>query len=307
MTNVVLQAENLTKKFGNFTAVDNLSFALADGEILGLLGPNGAGKTTTIQMLLGVMDPTMGQITYFGKPFAAHRSEILKQVNFSSTYIALPWHFTVWEILDVFGRLYEIPNRNGRILKLLQEFEIERLKDKNFYMLSAGEKTRLILVKSFLNYPKILLLDEPTASLDPEIAIKVREFLKKQRQEYAVSMLLTSHNMAEVEEMCDRVIIIHHGKIIAEDTPENLAKEISDCEVELLIKKDRLKAEKLFTKLNLPFDKELFHFRVLIDEKQVAEVLTLLTKEKIEYGEISINKPGLEDFFLKVIKEAPND
>lgn len=307
MTNIVLQAENLTKKFGSFTAVDNLSLALADGEILGLLGPNGAGKTTTIQMLLGVMDPSMGKITYFGKPFETHRSEILKQVNFSSTYIALPWHFTVWEILDVFGRLYEIPNRNGRIEKLLQEFEIEHLKDKNFYMLSAGEKTRLILVKSFLNYPKILLLDEPTASLDPEIAIKVRQFLKKQRQEYAVSMLLTSHNMAEVEEMCDRVIIIRRGKIIAEDTPENLAKEISDCQVELLIKKDHLKAAKLFTRLDLPFDKEQFHFRVLIDEKQVAEVLTLLTSEKIEYSEISINKPDLEDFFLKVIKEVADD
>lgn len=307
MTNIVLQAENLTKKFGNFTAVDNLSLALADGEILGLLGPNGAGKTTTIQMLLGVMDPSMGQITYFGKTFDSHRPEILKQVNFSSTYIALPWHFTVWEILDVFGRLYEIPNRSGRIEKLLQEFEIEHLKNKNFYMLSAGEKTRLILVKSFLNYPKILLLDEPTASLDPEIAIKVRQFLKKQRQEYAVSMLLTSHNMAEVEEMCDRVIIIHHGKIIAQDRPENLAKEISDCEVELLIKKDRLKAEKLFARLNLPFAKERFHFRVTIDEKKVTEVLTLLASEKIEYSEISVNKPDLEDFFLQVIKENADD
>ncbi|MBI2334625.1 ABC transporter ATP-binding protein [Candidatus Daviesbacteria bacterium] len=283
--------------------MDNLSFSLKDGEILGLLGPNGAGKTTTIQMLLGVMEPSFGEITYFGKPFYKHRSEILKQINFSSTYIALPWHFTVWEILDVFGRLYEIPNKKGRILKLLEEFEISHLKDKNFFMLSAGEKTRLILVKSFLNYPKIMLLDEPTASLDPDISVKVRDFLKKQQREYQVSMLFTSHNMAEVEEMCDRVIIIRRGQIIAEDTPENLAKEIKDCQIELLIKKDAARADKFLTGLELAFEKERHYFRIMVDESKVAELLTLLTKESIEYEEVSINKPDLEDFFLKVIKE----
>lgn len=307
MTNPVLQVKNLTKNFGQFVAVDNISFSLKDGEILGLLGPNGAGKTTTIQMLLGVMDPTFGQISYFGKPFEANRSEILKQVNFSSTYIAMPWHFTIWEILDIFARLYEIPNKKGRIMKLLEEFEISHLKNKNFYTLSAGEKTRLILVKSFLNYPKILLLDEPTASLDPDIAVKVRNFLKLQQNKYQVSMLFTSHNMAEVEEMCDRVIIIHHGKIIAEDSPENLAKEITDCQVELLIKKDFDKANKFFTKLELLFEQDRFHYSVTVDEKQVAELLTLLTKQGIEYEEVSINKPDLEDFFLKVIKEKTND
>lgn len=307
MANAVLQAKNLTKKFGQFTAVDNISLSLRDGEILGLLGPNGAGKTTTIQMLLGVMEPTIGEISYFGKPFEDNRSEILKQVNFSSTYIAMPWHFTVLEILDIFARLYEIPHKKGRIIKLLEEFEISHLKNKNFYMLSSGEKTRLILVKSFLNYPKILLLDEPTASLDPDIAVKVRSFLKKQQKEYQVSMLFTSHNMAEVGEMCDRVIIIHHGKIIAEDHPENLAKEISDCQVELLIKKQSARADRLFTRLELPFEKERFHFYITVDEKRVAQFLTLLTKEGIEYEEVSINKPDLEDFFLKVIREKTDD
>lgn len=303
MTDFVLQAKNLSKNFGQFVAVDNISFSLKDGEILGLLGPNGAGKTTTIQMLLGVMDPSFGEISYFGKPFEVNRSEILKQVNFSSTYIAMPWHFTIWEILDIFARLYEIPNKKGRIMKLLAEFEISHLKNKNFYTLSAGEKTRLILVKSFLNYPRILLLDEPTASLDPDIAVKVRAFLKKQQREYQVSMLFTSHNMAEVEEMCDRVIIIHHGKIIAEDTPENLARQISDCQIELLIKKTSVKASRLFTKLELPFEQNRFYFSVTVDERRIAELLTLLTKEGIEYEEVSINKPDLEDFFLKVIKE----
>lgn len=232
MTNPVLEVKNLTKKFGEFTAVDNLSFSLKDGEILGLLGPNGAGKTTTIQMLLGVMDPTFGEITYFGKSFAKHREEILKQINYSSGYISLPWLHTVEEILDVFARLYEVPNKKNRILKLLQIFEIEHLYKEQFYNLSAGERSRVLLVKAFLNYPKILLLDEPTASLDPDIASKVRQFLKKEKQEFSVSMLFTSHNMPEIEEMCDRIIFIHHGQVISHGTPSELLKKFGEEDLE---------------------------------------------------------------------------
>lgn len=305
MNNIVLEVKNLTKKFGSpageFTAVDNISFTLSDSEILGLLGPNGAGKTTTIQMLLGVMEQTVGEIIYFGKQFSKHREETLKQVNFSSTYISLPWWFTTVEILDIFGRLYEIPDRNKRIQKLLKEFEIEYLKDKQFFMLSAGEKTRLLLTKSFLNYPKVLLLDEPTASLDVEIAVKVREFLKKEQKEYKVSMLFTSHNMSEVEEMCDRVIILNKGKIIAEDSPANLTKNISQCKIELLIKQDAQKALDFFRKENLPFRQEKSFFSISIDERKVADFLIQLTNEKISYEEVSINKPSLEDYFLQVI------
>jgi len=227
MKEPVLEVKNLTKKFsgsasggGDFTAVDNVSFELHEGEVLGLLGPNGAGKTTTIQMLLGVMEPNSGTVKYFGKPFKKHREEILKVTNFASTYIGLPFLFTVEEILDVFARLYEVEERKKRIQKLLAAFEIDHLAKTNFYKLSAGEKTRLILAKAFINFPKIILLDEPTASLDVEIAIKVREFLKKEKQQYSVSMLFTSHNMKEVEEMCDRILIIHHGKIIHEGPPQ---------------------------------------------------------------------------------------
>lgn len=301
----ILEVKNLTKKFGSsnseFTAVDNLSLSLSEGEILGLLGPNGAGKTTTIQMLLGVMTPTKGEINYFGKPFKNHREEILKQINFSSTYISLPWLFTVTEILEVFARLYEIPDKKKRINKLIEEFEIAHLAKKQFSDLSSGEKTRLLLVKAFLNYPKIILLDEPTASLDVEIAVKVRDFLKKEKKKYNVSMLFTSHNMAEVEEMCDNVIILNHGKIIAENTPENLAKEISECEIELFIKADAQKAINLFTKSKIPFQQDRFNFKLIVGEKKIAEFLIFLAHEKIEYDDISINKPSLEDYFLKTI------
>jgi ABC-2 type transport system ATP-binding protein len=303
MQNNILEVKNLSKKFGKFTAVDNLSFSIKDGEILGLLGPNGAGKTTTIQMLLGIMEPTEGDIAYFDKTFKQNREEILKQINYSSTYISLPWSFTILEILDVFSRLYEVQNRKKRIDKLLKEFEIEQLAKKQFNMLSAGEKTRVLLIKSFLNYPKIILLDEPTSSLDPDIAIKVREFLIKQRKEYNVSMLFTSHNMGEVEEMCDRVIVLDHGKIIAKDTPENLAKSIADAEIELIIKNDAKKIIKLLTITKIPFKQDRFNFKIIVDEKKIAEFLIFLAKEKIQYENISIKKPDLEDYFLQVIEK----
>lgn len=303
MTNPVLEVKNLTKKFGNFTAVNNISFHVGDGEILGLLGPNGAGKTTTIQMLLSVMDPTAGEIVYFNKSFKKHREEILKNVNFSSTYISLPWLFTVKEVLEVFGRLYEVGDRKKRIQKLLNEFELDHLVDRHFYMLSAGEKTRLLLTKAFLNYPKIILLDEPTASLDPDIAIKIREFLKKERKEYNVSMLFTSHNMSEVEEMCDRVIILKAGTIVAEDKPDNLTKRIPTCRVTLTFSDHLEKANELLASKNLPLEKDRAKITVTIDEKNIADLLMDLAKEKLEYDEITIDKPTLEDFFLQTIKE----
>lgn len=304
MTNPVLEVKNLTKSFGKFTAVDNVSFSLQKGEVLGLLGPNGAGKTTTIQMLLGAMESTEGNIAYFGKPFKKNREEILKAINFASTYITLPWEFTVLEILNIFARLYEVPNRKERIEKLLTTFDLVRLSKRSYGDLSAGEKTRLALTKAFLNYPKIILLDEPTASLDVEIAVKVREFLKKQKQEYSVSMLLTSHNMSEVEEMCDRILILNHGKIIDEGTPEKLAKNITECEIEVTIVEDHQKTVALLKEKEFPFEVYKYHFKIPLDERNIAEFLILLASENINYQEISINKPDLKDYFLQITKES---
>ncbi len=301
MDKLIFEVKNLTKKFGSFTAVDNISFSLADGEILGLLGPNGAGKTTTIQMLLDVMTPTEGSIKYFGKSFKDHKEEILKEINFSSTYISMPWLFTINELLDLYASLYEVKDKKKRIEKLLREFEFEGFAKKQFYMLSAGEKTRLCIIKAFLNYPKIILLDEPTASLDPEIATKVREFLKKEKNEYNVSMLFTSHNMAEVEEMCDRVLVLHHGKIIDEGIPVKLAEKISDCVIELTIVKDKKRATSFFEEKEFAFGEGRNVFKISVDEKHIADFLTLLAEEKIGYEQISISKPDLEDYFLKTI------
>lgn len=302
MSKYVLEVNNLTKKFGNFIAVNNISFSLKEGEILGILGPNGAGKTTTIHMLLNIMEPTMGTISYFGKELNAHREEILKNINFSSTYISLPWFFTVNEVLDIFARLYGIPDKNKRINKLLKEFEIEHLRKRQYSMLSAGERTRLILTKAFLNYPRVILLDEPTSSLDPDIAIKIRRFLIKERNEYDVSILLTSHNMAEVEEMCDRILVIKSGKILVTGTPSALTKTISKCTIELNL--DNLeKARKLFNSKKISFELNKSRFNIKIDEKRISELLSLLSAENIEYSEISIFKPDLEDFFINIVNE----
>lgn len=298
----VLEVKNLSKHFGSFTAVDNVSFSIKEGGVLGFLGPNGAGKTTTIQMLIGVLTPTSGNITYFGKNFYTNREEILRQVNFASTYISLPWQFTIQEILDIFGRLYSVENRQKRIKKLLQAFEIENLQYKNYYMLSAGEKTRVLLAKAFLNFPKLILLDEPTASLDVEIAAKVREFLKKEREEYNTSILLTSHNMDEVEMLCDNVIIVNHGKIIDQDTPEKLAGKIATCKIDLTIIKQDKEAEVLFKKEKITFDKNRHKFSLILEEKKIAEFLMMLASHKIEYHEITIQKPELEDYFIEMLE-----
>ena len=297
----VLEVKNLTKQFGDFTAVDHVSFSLNEGEILGLLGPNGAGKTTTIYMLLDVMEPTSGQISYFGKTFKKERSEILKRINYSSAYISLPWLFTVDQVLLVYADLYEIPNKEKRIDKLLIEFEIDHLRKKAVHTLSAGENARLLLTKAFLNYPEIILLDEPTSSLDPDIAVKIREFLRKEQKEYGVSMLFTSHNMAEVEEMCDRVIFLNQGKIIAEDSPDNLSSEIPDSEIELLIK-DFKNSEKIFKDEEIEFRREGNIFHATIRTKKIPEFLFLLTKNNVEFEDINIKKPTLEDYFLKYSK-----
>lgn len=303
MSKNVVEVKNLTKKFGNFTAVDNISFEIKEGEILGLLGPNGAGKTTTIHILLDVMAPTNGSISYFGKPFKGNQSEILKKLNFSSAYISLPWLFTVEEILNVFANLYEVPNKQARIKRLLSEFEIDHLRKKSIHMLSAGEMARLLLTKAFINYPKIILLDEPTASLDPDIAVKIREFLRRQQKEYKVSMLFTSHNMSEVEEMCDNIVFLNKGKIIAKDKPENLSKQIPESEIEF-ITKNILKAKNFLESQKISFVQNKNTFKISLKTKDISKFITSMTSEKIEYEDISVNKPNLEDYFLKMSKRS---
>lgn len=224
MSQTAIRVQGLTKVFDGVTAVDTISFDVARAEILGLLGPNGAGKTTVLQMLLGTLIPTSGSIEILGLPLATRREEILHQVNFSSTYVSMPNSLTVYENLMVFSRLYGIRQPHERIHELLRIFEIESLGKKLTGTLSTGQLTRLCLAKSLLNRPKILFLDEPTASLDPDIADKTRRLLREIRQASRVTILYTSHNMHEMEEMCDRILFLNRGRIIAQGTPRELTR-----------------------------------------------------------------------------------
>lgn len=296
----ILQAKNLTKKFGNFKAVDNVSFHLKEGEILGILGPNGAGKTTTLQILLGTLKPTEGVVTYFGKNLNNHREEILEKVNFSSAYTNLPWWLTVKENLKFISYLYTIKDRKKRLEEVINIFKLETILNQRLADLSSGQLTRVNLAKAFLNYPKVLLLDEPTASLDPDIANYIRKFLLKQRKEYQISIIFTSHNMSEVEEICDRIIFINQGKIIADDTPFNLAKTLKITHVELLIESNLEKIKKFCKQRSKKH--RLNGKRIIIDieEKEISEFLRDLTNEGINYDEISIEKPNLEDYFIEI-------
>ncbi len=299
----ILSVRNLTKRFKQFTAVNSISFALEEGEILGLLGPNGAGKTTTIQMLLGVLMPTSGTITCFGKEFSAHREEILEQMNFSSTYTNLPWGLTVLENLTYTAHLYDIPDRKKRVQEVIEAFRLESLQRHELTELSAGQLTRVNLAKAFINQPKILLLDEPTASLDPEVASYVRSYIRTQREQNGLSIIFTSHNMPEVEEVCDRVMFINHGKIIADDTPENLARSLDFCRVRLLIKKEQTAALEAYcaeTKKQFSADETVY--TIELKEKELSRFLQDIGSRKISFLEISIDKPDLEDYFLHMAK-----
>jgi len=316
MARVVLEVKNLTKVFpGGFslkkmkrsestTAVDKISFKIHEGEIVGLLGPNGAGKTTTIQMLLGTTTKTSGKIKYFGKEFEKHRSEVLQEVNYASAYTRLPWRMTVWENLMVYAKIYQVENPKERIEMLLEQFEMSEYKNKVVRELSAGQSTRITLTKAFVNFPKLLLLDEPTASLDPEVADGVRKFLLKQQKKYGVAMLFTSHNMAEVTEVCDRVVFLQKGKVFAEDTPEGLTKTIKNCTLRLKVG-DGLKRLKAFAEgRDYKIEVEGREAVIQLKEKEVAMFLSKLAKHNIKYSEISIDKPTLEDYFLTQSKEG---
>jgi len=227
----VIQIKNLIKKFDKVTAVDDLSFDIQEGTITGLLGPNGAGKTTTIQMILDLITPTSGSIHIFGLDMRHHREEILGKVNFSSPYVSLPSNLKVWENLYTFARLYGVKDIKKRVDEMCGYFNIREFLPKKTASLSTGQLTRLNLAKSLLNDPKLLLLDEPTASLDPDIADRTRKLLLRIQKEKGLTMLYTTHNMEEVEELCDRVIFINKGKLRDDGTPEELVAKYGKADM----------------------------------------------------------------------------
>ena len=217
-----IEVKELTKRYDTTLAVDNISFSVAPGRTLGLLGGNGAGKTTTIAMLLGLLIPTTGTIRIAGRDMARDRFAALARMNFSSPYIALPSRLSVAENLRVYGHLYNVRGLEARIRELAAQLDLSGLLNRPAGKLSAGQKTRVALAKSLINQPDILLLDEPTASLDPDTGDMVRSWLERYRQQSGCTILLASHNMAEVERLCDHVLMLKQGRIVDSGSPPEL-------------------------------------------------------------------------------------
>jgi len=238
MKNLV-EVKNIKKNYGKNEAVKGISFNIKEDEILGLLGPNGSGKTTTIGMLLGLLKPTSGEILINGQKLEGNRIEILEQINFISPYIELPKKLTVKQNLTVYGKLYKINNINERIEFLSEKLRLEDLLNSITGELSSGQKNRVSLAKALINEPKVLLLDEPTASLDPEVGDFVRSFLEDYKKEKKISILLASHNMNEVTRLCKSILMMKDGIIIDKGNPD-----------ELINKHGRKNLEEVFLKLS---------------------------------------------------------
>lgn len=300
----MLEVKNLRKKYGDFEAVRGISFEAEEGEIVGLLGPNGAGKTTTINMLLGVTKPTGGQIKIFGKDFEEHREEILEKMNFSSADAELPGRMTVWENLYVFALLYGVKNPKRRIDELLEQLKMGKFRDKQYLPLSSGERTRVNLCKALINEPKLLLLDEPTASLDPDVSEQMQDFLLAVRGRRGVTMVYTSHDMDEVTRMCDRIVFLQKGKVVASDTPLNLTKMIEDCYLKLTFDgKSEVVQRGLREKGFEPHFPRENRVNLKIKEDELPGILINLSAAGIWITEIDLKKPNLKDVFIKIARE----
>lgn len=307
MAESILKVSKLVKKFGQFTAVNAISFEVPRGKIIGLLGPNGAGKTTTIHMLLGITIPNQGRIEYFGKEFEKNKTEILQKINFTSSFNTLLGRITVFENLKVFARLYSTTEPDKKIKEYMNYFEVSSLANQQYWDLSAGQKTRVNLIKSLLNDPELILMDEPTASLDPDIADKTLTLIEDLNKTKGVSILYTSHEMDEVTRICDEVIFLQKGNIVASDSPINLTKEIDDCF--LILKFDAQKndvAEYLSrNKLEHSFE----HKSMVSIKTHETELSSLIAKmnKVFTITDLEIKKPTLEDVFLRIAREGKHE
>lgn len=236
MADNIIEVKNLTKIYNPrknpVHALKEISFSVRRGEIFGLLGVNGAGKSTTLNILVGLLTHTSGSVYIFGKNFFTHDEEIKQRMNIATAYADLGSNLTVQQNLKVYAGMYGIKNSRARIDTLLHEFEADNFRDEQFSQLSAGQKTRANLCKALLNDPDVLLLDEPTASLDPSIAARTRGLLLQIQKERQITILFTSHNMDEVQQMCDRVALLHNGEIYMIDTPANLVSHHEALDLE---------------------------------------------------------------------------
>ncbi len=299
----VLEVDHLTKRFGGLCAVDGISFQVRRGKVLGLLGPNGAGKTTTIHMLVGITLPNGGSIRYFGQDLHRHREACLQRVNFASSFNTLQGRISVWENLLVFAHLYSVPKPQERIRQLADYFQITHILGQRFLTLSAGQKTRVNLVKSLLNDPEIILMDEPTASLDPDIADRTMQLLESLKAERELSMVYTSHEMDEVARICDEVVFLDHGLVVAYDTPDGLTRKIATAQLRITFSGER---EQVLAKLK-PTCPDLESpqpnvVAMTLDERLVPTAIRCVDDAGAVITDIEIKKATLEDVFLQIAR-----
>ena len=303
----VLEVNGLVKNYNGFMAVNGISFSVPRGKVIGFLGPNGAGKTTTIQMLLGITEKTDGSIKYFGQDFFKNRRECLQRINFTSAFNTLLGRISVMENLSVYAGLYNVKNYRSKILALAEYFKATKLLNKIYWDLSAGQKTRVNLIKSLINDPELLLMDEPTASLDPDITDKTLTLIEELKRDRNLSILYTSHNMDEITRICDMVIFIDKGKIVAEDTPLNLTKNITGAGLRLVFDGKQESVKKYLSGQKQKFE---FHENntVYIDttEDMIPKIIFGINKLKVNIIDIEVEKPNLEDVFLQIARKGDN-
>jgi len=303
----VLEVKNLVKNYGSYRAVNNISFNVERGKIVGLLGPNGAGKTTTIQMLLGITLHNGGEIRYFGKEFTKYREESLQRISFASSFNTLQGRINVMENLMVFAGLYKVKNAGSKIFELAEYFEISTLLKQKYWDLSEGQKSRVNLIKALLNDPELILLDEPTASLDPDIADKTLSFIENLNRKNSVSILYTSHNMNEVTRICDEVIFLDMGEIVARDTPLGLTKRIVESNLILTFDGERKKVENYLNEKKYKFSfPKPYTVNIEVEEKLIPKIIFQLGETGIWITDIEVKKPTLEDVFLDIARKGKN-
>jgi len=307
----VISVLGLTKKFGpsagKIYAVNDVTFNVGEGEVVGLLGPNGAGKTTIITILLGLTKATSGEVRIFGKDIRKERVEILQKMNFASAEIRMHGRISVFNNLLVFGYLYNVKNAKEKVRGVLEDLKIKDLAKKQFIDLSAGQKMRVVLARALLNRPKLILLDEPTASLDPDIAERVQDLFLSIVKKHRVTILYTSHNMAEVTKMCDRVIFLNKGKIVASDTPRNLAKKIEKTTLVLTFEGEEAKVRKVLENKGYEVDfVKKDKVEIELSEDEMPGVLINLSAGGVWITDIGIRKPDLTDVF-KIIARGDDE
>jgi ABC-2 type transport system ATP-binding protein len=303
MSNTILEVQNLVKHYGSYKAVNNISFNVKKGEVVGFLGPNGAGKTTTIQILLGITLPTSGTISYFDQDFNQHKQAILQKINYASAFNTLQGRISVMENLLVFAGLYNVQNPKQKIMELVSYFTSEELLNQKYWDLSAGQKTRVNIIKSLLNEPELILMDEPTASLDPDVADKTLSLIEELKHKRNISLLFTSHNMDEITRICDRVIFLDQGKIVAEDTPLKLTKQIGTAHLMLTFEGEKEDMTRYLDKheQSYAFIND-FIVSIATEEKMIPKLIFGISKTDLYITDIEVEKPTLKDFFLTVAK-----